>query len=147
MWQYNVELFQWINGFSQFPLIRTIAPILADLPIFFLPIFLTFYWLYYTIKKMDRVHKENILFLFYAPVIAIIISLIIQSIVHFERPETATVNKNFLLLEHIPDASFPSDHTSVGVAFLLGLYFAGYKRTFWAFFPWVILMCVSRVIS
>ena len=66
--------------------------------------------------------------------------------VHFERPETAISSSGKLLLEHIPDASFPSDHASVSVAFLSGLYFAGYKKVFWAFLPWVILMLLSRVI-
>jgi undecaprenyl-diphosphatase len=51
------------------------------------------------------------------------------------------------LLDHIPDASFPSDHASVSVAFLTALYLTGYKKVFWAFMPWVILMNLCRVIA
>jgi membrane-associated phospholipid phosphatase len=47
-------------------------------------------------------------------VLAVIINLIIQQFFFFERPETLITP----ILKHIPDASFPSDHTSVSFAFL-----------------------------
>ena len=61
--------------------------------------------------------------LFYCCVVAIIISAIIKLFVDIDRPETAVAASGKLILESIPEKSFPSDHTSVGVAFLIGLYY------------------------
>jgi undecaprenyl-diphosphatase len=51
-----------------------------------------------------------------------------------------------LLLDHIPDASFPSDHATVSVAFLTSLFLAWYKKTWFIFTPFVIFMLLSRII-
>lgn len=51
MWDINVALFQWMNQLGNIPLIGKIAPIMADAPIFFLPIFLVFMWLRAVYKK------------------------------------------------------------------------------------------------
>ena len=73
--------------------------------------------------------------------IAILSNLLIQHIVHIKRPET------FIhpILDHIPDASFPSDHAAVSFAFLIAIYLFGYKRIFWIFLPFVLLMDISRI--
>lgn len=89
MWDINVALFQWMNQLGNIPLIGKIAPIMADAPIFFLPIFLVFMWLRAVYKKENSEIKINLLHIFYSPVIAIGISLIIQQFIHLERPETA----------------------------------------------------------
>jgi undecaprenyl-diphosphatase len=145
-WEYNVSLFRIVNDLSSHPLIAKISPILADGPIFFLPLFLVFLWLYHTFKQKSIEKKIELMFLFYCAAIAHFISLTIQLFVDIERPETAIANSGKLLLEHIPDGSFPSDHASVSVAFLTGLCFLGYKKVFYAFMPWVILMLLCRVI-
>lgn len=152
MQELNIFLFQALNDLSVNHIVATIAPLLADLPIFFLPIFLVWMWVYYTYatnpsSKQQIDGKNNLLFIFYTTIIAIIISLIIQQFVDIDRPETAITSAWSLLLSHIPDASFPSDHASVSVAFLVALFFSGYKKIFWSFLPWVILMNISRVIS
>lgn len=112
MWDKNVALFTVFNDMSTHPFISKISPLLADGPIFFLPIFLVSMWLWYTYKK-ETLLKNNLLYLFYAAALAHFTSLFIQMFVHFERPETAISSSGKLLLEHIPDASFPSDHASV----------------------------------
>jgi undecaprenyl-diphosphatase len=51
-----------------------------------------------------------------------------------------------LLLNHIPDASFPSDHATVSIAFLTSLFLSWFKNVWYFFTPFVILMLLSRVI-
>lgn len=143
----NTVIFQYLNNLSANPIVEALAPLFADLPIFFLPLFLVVMWLYYSYKKSNESYKITLLYIFYSAVIAIIISLIIQQFVDIDRPETAITGAWKLLLDHLPDASFPSDHASVSVAFLTALFLSGFKRLFWAFLPWVILMNLSRVIA
>lgn len=120
--------------------------IIADAPIFFLPIFLIWMWLYYVIKNNIE-QKKSLLLLFYSTVLALFINIVIQNLVHFDRPESVLQGTWNLILNHIPDASFPSDHTAVSMAFAIALYFIGFRKTAYIFFPIAVLMNVSRVIS
>ncbi len=140
----NKEILIYLNSLWSNIYIENISRCFADTPIFFLPIFLLVSWIYYSIKKINK--KEKLLFIFYSTVIAISISLIIQNIITIERPETVINWTGKLLLKHIPDASFPSDHASIGFAFLIWLYLADYKKIFWWFLPFAILMVISRII-
>ena len=112
MGELNTSLFQHLNNMTANPFIAFVSPLLADGPIFFLPMFLVSMWLWYTYKKESTL-KNNLLYLFYAAALAHFTSIFIQMFVHFERPETAITSSGKLLLEHIPDASFPSDHASI----------------------------------
>lgn len=123
----------------------TIFSHIADLPIFFLPIFLITLWLYYVIKKQNE-QKKWLLYVFYSTCVALFINIVIQRIVHFERPETAFENSQRLILEHIPDASFPSDHTAISIAFVTAIYFAGFRKTALIFLPFALAMNTSRII-
>lgn len=147
MQEINITLFQFLNNFSAYSFIAKISPFLADFPIFFLPLFLSGMWLYFAYTNTNNSKKSELLNIFYCVVVAIFISLIIQQFVDIERPETAIVGAGRLLLNHLPDASFPSDHASVSFAFLTALFLTGYKKVFWSFIPWVILMNLSRVIA
>ena len=113
----------------------------ADFPIFFLPIFLISAWFYYRFKDNNLEKRRDLIYIFFGPFFAIIINLIIQHIVHISRPETFIKP----ILQHIPDASFPSDHASVSFSFLTALYLFWYKKLFWLFLPFVILMNLSRI--
>ncbi len=119
--------------------LESLVWIFADLPIFFLPIFLVGLWLYYNFKNIDK--KTKLLYIFYATFIWIIVNLIIQQFFPMERPETFITP----ILEHVPDNSFPSDHAVVSFAFLASLFFFGYRKTFWVFIPFVLLMNFSRI--
>lgn len=143
---FNIIWLQFLNNLWNNPLIEKVVFLFADAPIFFLPFFLISYWVYYSCKK-DPLHKENLLFIFYSVVIGISLSMIIQQFVHIERPEEHLSNAWKLLLSHIPDASFPSDHATVSFAFLISLFFAGYKKTCYWFLPFVILMNISRIVA
>ena len=152
MWQYNVELFQYINELTRFEIVERVAPRMADVPIFFLPLFLTSMWLYYTFSKKyhwdERYNlRENLMFIFYACVVVYIFSHIIKLFIYIDRPQEAITEAGKLLLYKIPDASFPSDHASISIAFITALYLTQYRKVFWVFLPFVILMNISRVIS
>jgi len=142
----NKALLIYLNNFWQIDWIKDIVFIFADTPIFFLPLFLLGYWIYWW-KKDKREKQEDLIFIFYWVIIALIFALIIQKFIHIDRPETALDNAWKLLLKHIPDASFPSDHATVSVAFLVWLFLAHYKKTFFYFLPFVILMNISRIIA
>lgn len=146
MTELNTALFQSLNELTRYDIISVLAPLVADLPIFFLPLFLMWMWIYYSVKNMKNL-KEALLHIFYACVIVIFFSYLIKSQVDVPRPETAISEAWKLLLHKIPESSFPSDHASVSFAFLASLYFAKYKRVFWGFLPWVILMNICRIIS
>lgn len=153
----NKEVLISLNSLTKYDFIQTIVMIFTDYPIFFLPIFLITLWFFYTYNKKNIVisdmhltknllEKENLLYIVYSIALWLLISLIIQQFVHVERPEVALKWIWLLLLKHIPDASFPSDHATVSVAFLTSLFFTWFKKTWLYFSPFVVLMLISRVI-
>lgn len=146
-----------LNSLTNYDLVQTLVLFFADIPIFFLPIFLLWTWIYYTYKKnpnlwleidqnKNLLEKEKLLYIFYSIVLWLLISLIIQQIIHVDRPEEAIKWVWKLLLDHIPDASFPSDHATVSVTFLTSLFLAWYKKTWLIYTIPVVLMLLSRVI-
>ena len=141
----NKELLIYLNSLWNNTIIEQIVKIFADWPIFFLPLFLVFMWIYYSIKKINK--KEQLLFIFYSTIVSIFITFIIQNLIHIDRPETVIKWVWKLLIQHIPNASFPSDHASVSFAFLTWLYLANYKKIFWFYMPFVIIMNLSRIIA
>ena len=164
----NKQLLIYLNSLGEIRIVEYAVSLFADGPIFFLPLFLIWAWIYArywkhhpsnsshptslldeteTRKNIEIKTKQNLLLIFYSCVIAITISLIIQQIIHIPRPETAIIWVGKLLLEHIPDASFPSDHASVSVAFLAGLFYANYKKIAYTFLPFVCLMNLFRIIA
>lgn len=147
MQEINIFLFQFLNNLNQYDFIKRIVFVLADLPIFFVPIFLVWAWLYYTYKESNSIQKEKLMFIFYGCVFGIVSALIIKQFIQLERPETAISNAGKLLLENIPDASFPSDHATVSFAFVMWLFYWWFKKIFWYFLPFVIIMNVFRVIA
>ncbi len=147
MQEINQNILTFFNNLMNYDFIRIIAPYLADLPIFLLPIFLLGFWLYYT-KNKDNAWKNNLLFIFYSVVLAISISLIIQQFTgHIQRPEDFLQNAENLIMNHLPDASFPSDHATVSIAFLTSLFLFWYKKFFNFFSSFIVLMLLSRIIT
>ena len=121
---------------------------MSDAPIFFLPIFLILAWIFYSYKKsplqrgdLEGTKKLNLLNIVYWVILAIIINIIIQNIVKIDRPESLVKP----ILEHIPDASFPSDHAAVSFAFLTWLFLSWYKKIWYIFSIFVIIMNFSRI--
>ena len=141
IWDINNSVAIYLNNFVINNHLEKIIWLLSDAPIFFLPVFLLAAWLYWTFKEKNNTQKENILFIFYSIVSAMIFNAIIKIFVTVDRPESLIKP----ILEHVPDKSFPSDHATVSFSFLFALYAAGYKKTFWLFMPFVVLMNFSRI--
>lgn len=141
----NEEMLVYLNNLANNnEIVKKIVETFVDLPIFFVPLFLVVYWIYYSIKK-DNNKKEDLLIIFYSIVFSMILAMIIQHFVYIERPEDYIKNTWKLLLKHIPDASFPSDHATVSFTFTFSLFQTNYKKIWYLFWFFAILMCLSRI--
>ncbi len=135
-----------LNSLTQYNIIKNISLIFADAPIFFLPMFLLGFWILHN-KTLETEKKENLLFVFYSVALAISINIIIQQFINIDRPETHLKNAWELLLSHIPDASFPSDHAAVAASFLSAIFLFGYKKSAFIILPFFIIMLISRIVA
>lgn len=140
----NIPLLTYLNWLTQNEWIASIVYMMADLPIFIIPIFLVSYWIYFHSKK-NTSGKHILLFILYSTIFAITISICIQMFVHLERPETSLEGQWKLILAHIPDASFPSDHASVWVAFLVSLFLFWFYKIGLVSLVLFIIMLFSRI--
>ena len=148
MQEINIYILQLLNWFWSNYFVQIFVKIFVDLPIFILPIFLLWFWLYYNYKfEHNIVQKEKLIFIVYWIILWLSISLIIQQIIQVDRPEQHLKAWATLLLDHLPDASFPSDHATVWMAFLFGVLFAGYKKYFFLFLAPISFMVISRIIA
>jgi len=142
MLELNTIIFEYFSILRSFPGIW----ILADFPIFFLPIFLLGLWLYYTFKNSTYDKRVELMHLFYACVLGLIFSYIIKQFVDIQRPESYLDQTQSLIMGTIPAKSFPSDHATISFAFTTWLFFTGFKRIGYIFLPFVIVMNISRII-
>lgn len=157
----NSVIFDVFNSFSDVPWIG----ILADAPIFFLPLFLTGMWLYYTffqknnLNIWEKILKKNplsrsslhdnrfdLLHIFYACILWLICSYFIKQFIDIERPESYIQQTGNLIMSSIPAKSFPSDHATVSFAFTIWLLLSGFKKVWYFFLPFVIIMNISRIV-
>jgi hypothetical protein len=83
---FNKPVLVYLNSFTDIKIIADIVYIFADAPIFLIPIILITLWI---LNRKNQNIKNNILFLFYSMIVAILISITIQQFVHMERPEIA----------------------------------------------------------
>ena len=84
--------------------------------------------------------------IFYADILSGGIAILIQQFIYEERPLAFLQGRGMFILSHIPDNSFPSDHATIGTAFLVAVYLFGYKKSFYYLLPFFILMFLARVI-
>ncbi len=140
----NIPGLEFFNSFTENEILANLIFYMADMPIFIIPLFLVGAWIYYNFKK-DPQQKQHLLFIFYSMCLAILVSIFIQQFVSIDRPETSIENANRLILEHIPDASFPSDHASVALWFLAGLWLFGFRKFAIIITPFFIFMLLSRI--
>jgi hypothetical protein len=93
MLELNKEILIYLNSLLNFRVIEKIALIFADTPIFLIPLFLIITWIYHTFFYPSRGGgqggaKKDLFFIFYSCLTALIINLLIQHFVHFDRPES-----------------------------------------------------------
>ncbi len=142
----NLAIFETLNGLSSNPLIASISPIIADFPIFFLPIFLWGLWIYYTFIHQEKDNRVELMHIFYACLIGMILSFIIKLFIDIDRPEAYLESTKNMVLWKIPEKSFPSDHATISFAFTIALLFTSFHKVGYIFLPFVIIMNISRII-
>ncbi len=141
IWDINNSIAIYLNNFVINNHLEKIIWVFSDAPIFFLPVFLFWAWLYWTFKEKNNEKKENLLYIFYSVVVWLILNTFLKIFIFEHRPEWIIKP----ILAHVPDNSFPSDHATVSFSFLFALYAAWYKKTFWLFLPFVLFMNFSRI--
>lgn len=134
----------YLNSFTDNYFVWNIVYFFADAPIFIIPLFLVIWWFYFHYKKEPE-NKNKLLFICYATIVAVIINITIQQFIHLERPEENLKNMWKLILNHIPDASFPSDHASVWSAFLMSLFLFWFTKFWYLIIPFILIMLLSRI--
>lgn len=141
-----------IHSLTTIPFLGYFFYIMSDFVMFIYPIFLIGYWLHtnFYIKDFKKQYeiKSKLLFVFFVSMISIISLLVISKfeiIPIRDRPETALINSDGLILSHLPDNSFPSNHATTAMAFCTALYLIGLKREFFIFFILGILTGFSRI--
>lgn len=139
----NKEILISLNSLTDIKIIWDIVYVFADAPVFLIPLFLAWYWIY---NRNNDDEKKKLILTFYSIVFAVLINILIQQFIHLERPETALSGASKMILNHIPDASFPSDHAAVSIAFLTSIFLFWFVRIFLIFLPLFIIMNLSRVI-
>ncbi len=94
----------------------------ADVVVFFFPIILLSFYIYWYRYKLDLYKKGSIKILLWI-IISIAITMVIQQFITKDRPETLPWLQ--LILAHVPTMSFPSDHATVWFAMSVGTIFFG----------------------
>lgn len=143
----NEQILKFLNSLIENDFWKNFASIFVDAPVFFMPLFLIFAWFFWTFKNKNIQKKIDLLFIFYSVVFAFIWNFIIKLFFDTSRPKDICSEMWNLILTKIPEDSFPSDHAAASFAFLFSLYFAWYKKIFFAFLPFVIFMNLSRIMA
>ena len=141
IWNINNNIAIYLNNFILNNNLQNFIWFFVDAPIFFLPVFLIVSRLYWNFKVKDNLQKENLLYIFYTTIVWLVLNSLLKIFIFEYRPEWIIQP----ILTHVPDNSFPSDHATVSFSFLTALYLFGYKKTFWLFLPFVIVMNFSRI--
>jgi len=140
----NKPFLVYLNSFTDNELIWKIIYLMSDMPIFLIPLFLIWFWFFFTYKK-DTLWKNKLLFVFWTCILSILISIFIQQFVNLDRPEESLKASSKMILNHIPDASFPSDHASMWSAFLWSLFLFWFTKIAFFVLPLFLIMFFSRV--
>lgn len=143
----NEEILKYFNSLIANNFWKNFAFIFADIPTFFMPIFLISVWIFWTYKIKNDDRKKDLLFIFYSVIFSFIWNYIIKFFYDFSRPKEICWEMWKLILDKIPTDSFPSDHAAASFAFLFSLYLAWYRKTFFVFLPFVIFMNLSRIMA
>lgn len=143
----NEQILIYLNSLIENDFWKNFAFIFADLPTFFMPLFLVLAWFFYTFKNKNLEAKKDLLFIFYSVVFAFIWNYFVKFFLETSRPKEICWEMWNLVLTKIPTDSFPSDHAAASFAFLFSLYLAWYKKIFWWFLPFVVFMNLSRIMA
>ena len=113
--EFNIAVFKYINHLAGInPILDNLAKATAE----YLP-FIFIFWLLYLWLKRDNRYKNLALYSVYSAISGLLLNFLITIFYFHPRPFMVPVGK--LLIQHRPDASFPSDHTTfmLSIAFML----------------------------
>lgn len=147
-----VNLMRAMNDFVvKDSILKELVPYTADIFVFSYPVYLVALYMYGINKKSDY-YKEAALMVFFSSMWAAVVNIIIQALTDKSRPEEYILNKENLILSHLPTDPFPSDHAAVSAAIAMATYTWGKKNNdpFFikvSFFFWFasLTMWLSRV--
>lgn len=112
-WKYLLEISNDFVAKNDF-LSKTV-PVTADIFVFTYPLYLVSLYLYWVYNK-NVDYKYASLYIFFSGFFWLIASQMFQFLIIKDRPENHVVSKKNLILEHLPDISFPSDHMTLWIA-------------------------------
>jgi len=137
----NISLFNLIDGIAGKNRILDITMIfIADYLIFIIPIFLIYLW--FKKAKKDE-NKKEALFIFASVLISLAVAWGISFIYFHPRPFMIDLGKK--LIQHAPDSSFPSDHTTVMLAAVWSLIFLKEFKNGVIFLVLSLLVALARI--
>ena len=90
-------------------LLSKYVPITSDVFVFVYPFYLIFLYLYWVYNK-DTNYKYASLYIFFSSFNSLVFNQFFQFFVHKDRPWEHVSTKKELIMEDLPDMSFPSDH-------------------------------------
>jgi len=123
--KWGEEFLIGLNQYLNTATLKSFVPLFADGIVFLYPVFLIIFYLKWVFKNQKDCKRYAVL-VFLSVVVGIVITLLIQQFVDKTRPENL-LDKNMLLLQHLPSISFPSDHATIGFAFAFGLLVAWFR--------------------
>lgn len=113
--KFNVAAFEHINRFAGVnPIVDNVAKITAG----YLPFVFVLGLIYLWFSRQDE-HRHIALYGGYAAIVGLTLNLLITSLYFHPRPFMLSLGT--LLVPHVPETSFPSDHTTwmLSIAFIL----------------------------
>lgn len=123
-----VNLMRAMNDFVvKDSILKELVPYTADVFVFTYPVYLVALYIYGINKKSDY-YKEAALMVFFSSMGAAVVNIIIQALTDKSRPEEYILNKENLILSHLPTDPFPSDHAAVSAAIAMATYTRGKKN-------------------
>lgn len=144
---WGVDLLQRMNSIiSSSDILYSIAAGFADLPIFLLPVFLLWLYIWRGMVQGRGASKYAALHIFVAAVVTTFICLFLQQIIDKARPETALMSAGRLVMQHLPTKSFPSDHASVSMAVALAALARGSMNSKRKIMRWGYVLLVGSIL-
>lgn len=136
---FDLSLFHWIAGSSSSPVpLVLLAIFFAKMLIFIIPVYLVLFWIY-----GGEWGRKVVVCVLGAAAGALIVSFFIGIIFYRPRPFVAGVG--VALIDHRPNASFPSNHAMIFSTYVTILYMLSYRTAAKIAFIAGILTCWARV--
>jgi undecaprenyl-diphosphatase len=139
----DYSLFFWVNGAAgRNSLLDFIGVLLGQYGIYFFAAFMLVLWFVLPRRAADG--RRHLVYGAAAAVVGLLTNYVISHLVYRPRPFVLYPHQVHLLVQHVPDSSFPSDHATAVFAVATALVGSSkwLSRTFWIV---AILIAIARV--